>query len=208
MTFLLPPQGGPSFWSVPQVQPPSLGSGPTSKLLDERLRALHTLPPSSPQWNPSPSKLEGDVAERLFNASAMLKVLVSQVSMHLPGEWRKKLFRSLDRLYNPENWEESDKPIDVRSFMTFLRLILHNGPLNRMSLGVSPGGHLLAGWIHNKDSLTLEFAPDDEIRWSLVRYFPGKRESAAGRTTLERLEAVLNPYAPEVWFVHADSISS
>jgi hypothetical protein len=165
---------------------------------------MHKKPPSAPETQSEP---RAQITEQLFNASAQLKILVSQVSMHLSDDWRRRLFRKLDSLYDPENWEQSDTLVDPGSFMSFLRLILQIGPIDRMSLGVSQEGHFLTGWIRDKDSLTLEFTGEDDIRWALVRHLGDHRESAAGRTSLQRLPAVLKPYSPEAWFEKAIGIS-
>ena len=204
MTAILPASVSADFWSFAQVQPSSLAAGAESKVLQERLRAMQKKPPSAPGDQSEP---RAQITERLFNASAQLKILVSKVSMHLSDDWRQRLFRKLDSLHDPENWEQSDTLVDPGSFMGFLRLILQIGPIARMSLGVSPEGHFLTGWIRDKDSLTLEFTGRDEIRWALVRHLGDRRESAAGRTSLERLPAVLKPYSPETWFENANEIS-
>lgn len=197
-------------WSLPQMQPLSLAAGDLSALLGERLRSM---------YNPSPSSREvkssmlfqplGDNKQlRLFNASATLKIAVSQVSMHLPPEWRRRLFEKINSLHDPDEWDDSDRLTDLDSFKTFLRTILQLGPVSRMSLGISHDGHILAGWKAGDDTLALEFLPRDEIRWSVVRYVDGVHESGAGRTLLGRLPEVLQPYSPANWFNNADKIPS
>jgi hypothetical protein len=205
MTGILPASVNAKFWSWTQVQPSSLAAGKESKVLRERLRAMQKTPPSAPEAQSEPG---AQITERLFDASAQLKILVSRVSMHLSDDWRRRLFRKLDSLHDPDNWEQSDTLIDPGSFMNFLRLILQIGLIDPLSLGVSPEGHFLTGWVRDKDSLTLEFTGGDEIRWALVRYLGDHRESAAGRTLLERLPAVLKPYSPETWFQNANEVSS
>lgn len=190
------------------MQPLSLGAGVLSKILNDRLRDMYV---------PSPSLRDGtslafqpqskDEKTRLFNVSAALKIAVSQVSMHLPSEWRLRLFEKIDLLHDPEVWDDSDRLTDLESFKTFLRTILQLGALPKMSLGISPDGHILAGWRTGEDTLALEFFPQDGIRWSVVRHISGTRESASGRTSLGRISGVLQPYSPEYLFDNDNKIS-
>ena len=200
----LQPISNPSFGAVSRVLPPSLAAGGDSKLMLQSLFAMARLPPSASGDAQAASR----ITERLFNVSAGLKISVSQVSMHLPDEWRRKLFRKIDQLHNADDWEPTDILLQQDSFMSFLRLILQIGPVDRMSLGISEDGHLLAGWTKADDALTLEFAGPDEVRWTVVRHIDGHRESAAGRTRRERLAAVLRPYSPENWLKNAPPISA
>jgi hypothetical protein len=197
-------------WSQPQVQLPSLGWSALSTTLSDRLRGMYIPPPSSASLQSSMPEevLAGNKKLRLFNVAAALKIAVSQVSMHLPADWRHLLFEKIDTLHEPDDWDESDHLADIESFKTFLRTVLQQGPMKRMSLGISDDGHILAGWKLGQDSLALKFLTGDEIRWSVVRHLDGAVESAAGQTTLSRLPLVLQPYSPECWFGNADKTSS
>lgn len=199
-----------SPWSQPQIQPLSLGAGDLSTALRERLRDLYTPPPSAAALQPSVviKPLVTDKSLRLFNVAAALKIAVSQVSMHLPSDWRHRLFEKIDALHEPDDWEESDHLADLDSFNTFLRTVLQQGAMERMSLGIDSNGHILAGWKRGNDSLSLSFLANDEIRWSVVLHDNGALESAAGRTNLARLPEVLRPYSPEVWFRNANKVST
>ena len=210
MSTMLPISSSENFWALSQALKPSLGGGDQAMSFDQQLRKMRSPSPASRKATAlevraaSPTNL----TERLFNLTGDLKILVSTVSMHLPDEWRKLLFRKLDQLNDPDNWDQSDTLVEPASFLTFLRLVLQVGLIHRTSLGVSSDGHLLAGWRRDKDSLTLEFAANDEIRWTMVQRINGKVESAAGRTNVSRLSTVLAPYAPEVWFGNADAVST
>jgi hypothetical protein len=187
----------------PVVHAPSLGGGMLSSIVWERLREVGALLPQ-----PVNKPLEANKQLRLFNANASLKIAVSEISMHLPSDWRRLLFEKIDDLHEPEYWDDADKLADLSSFRTFLRTVLQQGPMNRMSLGISDDGQILAGWQLEDDSLSLAFLNDDRIRWSVVRHIDGDIDSAAGTTTLARLPEVLKPYNPEVWFGYADDISA
>ncbi len=191
------------FRSLPEIYAPSMGSGELSNDLGNRLLKMGKPTPSSAPSVTADGERSGNLTERLFDNSAVLKTLVSQVSMHLPDEWRRSLFRRLDNILDLENWEESDILIEPRSFMAFLRFIHQAGPLDGIGLGVSEGGHLLAGWVNGNGQLSLEFGTNDDVRWAIVRHAGQYPESAAGRTTPERLLAVLQPYAPDSWFGNA-----
>jgi hypothetical protein len=210
MPLSVVPKAPPSIWSQPQMQPLSLGAGDLSAVLRDRLRELYTPPPSSVALKSAVAlnPVSDDKELRLFNVAAALKIAVSQVSMHLAAEWRRLLFEKIDELHQPDDWEDSDSLVDMESFKTFLRTILQQGPMHRMSLGLSGDGHILAGWRQDKDSFTLKFLSNDEIHWSVVRHRDGSVESAAGRASLSRLSEVLQPYSPESWFGNANKISA
>ena len=125
--------------------------------------------------------------ERLFDALASVKILTSQVAMHLDREWRDKLFRQLHPLHDPAELEAGDEPIQQSSFATFLKAILDINPERRPGLGLSQAGHLIAAWTTGPDRLTIEFLPDDRVIWVLARYVEDEPERFAGQTPVTRL---------------------
>jgi hypothetical protein len=146
-----------------------------------------------------------DLPHQLFDALAQVKILTSKVAMHVDAEWRQKLFRQLDSLHDIVEWEEGDKPIQLESFNTFLRAILSINPKRRPGLGLSQTGHLVAAWMKNNDRLTIEFFPNDRVRWVLSRRIKGDMpERFAGETNVELLAARLASYNPEYWFSNAE----
>jgi hypothetical protein len=162
------------------------------------------LPQSSQIFKPLEETKEG----RLFNAVAALKLAVAEVSMHLDAAWRARLFGQIDMLHEPDDWDESYRPADLDSFKTFLRLILRQGPLRRLGLGIDDDGHILASWRNGKDMLSLMFLGQDRVRWAVVRHQDDEIESAGGQTSLDRLPIVLQAYNPESWYGNADNLSS
>lgn len=154
---------------------------------------------------PAPSSIayviqDNSIEERLFDAAAAAKILTSQVAMHLESEWRQKLFRQLDSLHDPEEWESGDLPLQQSSFATFLKAICQIKPKRRPGLGLSGGGHLIAAWITKRDRLTIEFLPSDGVRWVLSQHHADEVERFAGQTKVARLLESLAPYQPEFWF--------
>jgi hypothetical protein len=193
----------------PRTQPftailvPSAAAGETAKVMTDQLRRLASnLSPTLAQALSRPKKAPS-VSEQLHDALGGAKILLSQVSMHLSKEWRDKLFRQLDALLDADSWDEADKVLDNGSFSTFLRMVLYQKLERRPALGISNRGHLLADWTVSGESLTVEFFPNDEVRWVLTHVVDGERESAAGQTQVGRLERVLAPYEPERWFANA-----
>lgn len=144
------------------------------------------------------------LAEQLYDALANAKVMTSRVAMHLEPDWRNRLFVQLDDLLDIDDWHDDDKPVEGSSFMTFLRMIVHQKPQRRPGLGVSHGGHLIGAWTSGADRLTLEFLPNDMIRWVLSCEIDGVIERAAGETPVWRMSDVMRPYNPDRWFAHAD----
>lgn len=141
-----------------------------------------------------------------FDRLAQLKMATSQIAMHLEEAWRAGIFRQLDVLMDPDEWDFSDALPDTRAFQTFLRMIVYLGPVRRPSLGATSQGHILAAWHSGQDRLTIECAPSDSVRWVLAEHRGGDRESAAGQTTVRRLPEVLAPYTPNKWFAVADNL--
>jgi hypothetical protein len=140
-----------------------------------------------------------ELPERLYEALATVKLMTSKVSMHLSDDWRWQLFRELDDLLDPDAWHDDDPPLSGPSFATYLRFHLLIRPHRQPNFGISSAGNLLGGWIRDRDRLTLEFLPQDAIRWVLVRYLDDERETAAAQVALPRLMEVLRPFSPEVW---------
>lgn len=172
-----------------------------TKVLRERVAALHN-PPSPASLRPysvAENKETKTIEERLFDATANVKILTSQVAMYLDREWRVRLFQQLDSLHDPEEWEAEDKPIQQASFATFLKAICQITPTVRPGLGLSHGGQLLAAWTCGQNRLTIEFMANNRVRWVISRYPDGELEQFAGQTSVSRLLDSLNPYSPEKW---------
>lgn len=167
-----------------------------TKLIEHRISELR---------NPvSPASLftsdEQSLQERLFDATASVKILTSQVAMHLDREWRNKLFAQLDSLHDLEEWDPDDEPIQAASFTTFLKAIVQINPQRRPGLGLSHNGYLVASWTVGNDRLTIEFLQNDRVRWVLARHTGDDVERFAGQTSVSRLIDGLAPYSPNYWF--------
>jgi hypothetical protein len=209
MSAFLPESLAPSGLPKLLQQHLSLGGTALSSAMSDRLSNIMTPAPShgivarpSTVFQP----IEGQKELKIFNAAADLKIATSSVSMHLPDDWRRRLFAKIDQLHQPDDWEETDHLTDIRSFWTFLRTVLQQGPMKRMSLGIDGNGNILAGWKRGDDTLTLAFLMDDQIRWSVVQWISGRVESVAGIVDLHRLPVVLGPYSPKRWFGDGDNV--
>jgi hypothetical protein len=146
---------------------------------------------------------DSPLQERLFDALANVKILTSQIAMHLNQQWRSRLFEQLDSLHDPDEWEENDQPIQQASFATFLKPILSIAPQRRPGLGLSSAGHLIAAWTDDQGNrLTIEFLPA-RIRWVLSRRYGDEVERFAADTTVDRFAVSLATYNPQNWFEHA-----
>ena len=170
--------------------------GDETKLIERRISELQN--PASPAslFTAAEKSLE----ERLFDATASVKILTAQVAMHLDREWRNKLFAQLDSLHDLEEWDPDDEPIQTGSFATFLKAMVQIKPQRRPGLGLSHNGYLVAVWTVGKDRLTIEFLQNDRVRWVLARYTGDDVERFAGQTSVSRLIDGLAPYNPDAWF--------
>ena len=167
------------------------------RLIANRVHAL-TIPPSPA--SPSYLAAEKSLEEQLFDATANVKILTSQVAMHLDSEWREKLFRQLDSMHDPAEWESGDEPIKQASFSTFLKAMVRLKPGRRPGLGLSYGGNLIAAWTRDPVRLTIEFLPKDGVKWVIARRLGNVTVRTAGLTVVSLLDEGLEPYRPEYWF--------
>ena len=143
---------------------------------------------------------ERSLEERLFDATASVKILTAQVAMHLDREWRNKLFAQLDSLHDIEDWDPEDEPIRTGSFATFLKAMVQIKPQRRPGLGLTHNGCLIASWTVDKDRLSIEFLQNDHVRWVLAKYTCEDVERFAGHTSVSRLIDGLAPHGPSYWF--------
>lgn len=143
------------------------------------------------------------VSEQLYDSLAQIKILTSQVAMHLDADWRNLIFDQLDDLLDAEYWHDDDAPIKAQSFETFLRMIVYFNPSRRPGFGVSNRGYLIGAWTNGLDRLTIEFMPDDVVKWVLSCKVDRNIEKGAGETPVRRLMKVLDPYNPSRWFLNA-----
>jgi hypothetical protein len=193
----------------PDIRSLSSGTSLASGVLKERLQTfLQGSSGNLVQHTTASAPFVGDKEHRLFNASAALKMAASEVSMHLPELWRKRLFENIDDLHVPDDWDNADRMAETDSFKTFLRTMLRLGITKNMMLGISEDGNILAGLRRGEDSFAFAFLPGDRIRWSVVEHEGDTTNSTGGITSLERLPEVLMPYHPEAWFGDADRISA
>jgi hypothetical protein len=167
------------------------------QLIKNRVNEL-TIPPSPA--SPSYLAAEKSLAEQLFDATANVKILTSQVAMHLDREWREKLFRQLDSMHDPAEWESGDEPVKQASFATFLKAIIRLKPQRRPGLGLSYGGNLIAAWTRDTDRLTIEFLPNDGVKWVIARRHGDVIVRTAELTVVSLLDEGLASYRPEHWF--------
>lgn len=153
---------------------------------------------------PSPASLlvssKKSIEEKLFDATASVKVLSSKVAMHLDQDRRNKLFSQIDSLHDIAEWDEEDMPIKDSSFDTFLKAILLISPKQHPGLGLSHKGNLIATWGNNQDRLITEFLPKELVRFVLSRTVDDEIERVTGETKISRLYECLTPYQPNHWF--------
>jgi hypothetical protein len=173
-----------------------------TKRLARQVEALrHQRSPTSRDQQALPRK---DLAERLFDALASAKQLTASVAMYLDPARRDRLLRHLDSLHDLAEWEEDNEPLQQSSFATFLKAMLAVNPERQPGLGLSHAGHLIGAWTTDRDRLTIEFLPNDWVKWVLARYNKEDEEPRrfAGQTPVSELTEGLTPYQPEYWFSH------
>ncbi len=140
------------------------------------------------------------IEERLFAARAAAKSQTALVAVRISREWREGLFKQLDSLMDPEEWDPKDEPLTVESFTNFLRSMFYLRPSKRPGIGSSSAGNLIATWTEDANRLTIEYLPGGKARWVLSNSIEGDVERIAGVTASERLAAALGPYIARGWF--------
>ncbi|QGP79986.1 hypothetical protein [Sphingobium sp. CAP-1] len=140
------------------------------------------------------------LAERVFTALADAKIWTSKIAMHISVADRDRYFRQLDLLHDCDDWFEDDSPIQLESYKSFIRFMLFVNSPSKPSLAMSSRGILSAIWINEADRLTVEFEPNNAVRWVVSHKVGELTERAAGTTTVDRLMHNLEPYNPQGWF--------
>lgn len=143
---------------------------------------------------------ERNLEEKLFDATAGVKVMTSQVAMYLDPQWRSKLFNQIDFLHDVDEWEQGDEPLQRESFATFLKAICELKPKKRPGLGLTSSGQLIAAWTAGSSRLTIEFLGNSRVKWVISRMIDNEIEHYVGDTTVNRLAAGLQPHQTEEWF--------
>jgi len=168
---------------------------------------------AKPQLNPVPAIYApplpaGDLDGQLRSSRTAFKIAVSQVSMHLGLTWLQKLFGQIDSLLDVEEWDTRDPVPTSATARTFIRMLLVLRIDRKPGLGVSNSGNLIAAWTAGANRLTVECCANDRVRWVLSRDIDGDIERAAGEGKIERLQEILKPYKPEIWFEYAEQLSA
>jgi hypothetical protein len=163
--------------------------------IEGRLQEL--LSPVAPSMLGSP---KSSLEEKLFDATAGVKVLTSQVAMYLDSQWRSKLFTQIDFLHDIDEWEQGDEPLQRESFATFLKAICELKPKKRPGLGLTSSGQLIAAWTAGSSRLTIEFLVNSRVKWVISRQIDNEIEHYVGDTTVNRLAGGLGPHRTEEWF--------
>lgn len=125
----------------------------------------------------------------LFRNRADLKILASQVAMHLSNEVRCTLFSAIDWLLDYAEWEDESSQIDENAFRSYLRFMIFARPRRFPNLGVGPNGILLAGWHKDEKSVHAEFLPEDRCM-AVVKFSSARGpETFAWRGHVARLRS-------------------
>ncbi|MER2519632.1 MAG: hypothetical protein ABTQ34_02965 [Bdellovibrionales bacterium] len=140
--------------------------------------------------------------ERLYEATARIKILIAKLSMHMEQEWRSNLFRQIDFLHTPEDWQEEDAPANTESFANFLKALLDIKPHLLPGLGLTYEGNIIAAWTTGKDRLTLEFLPNGHVQWVMSICAENEAERLGGKVAVSRLRERLSNNDLQRWFVH------
>lgn len=134
----------------------------------------------------------GDLNSRF---AACLREL-SLVSMYLDRNLREKITRQLRNLFNVDEWDEDDVPVNVGSFRSFVRALILIEPLQRPMLALNQQGGVIAMWGENDSRFVLDFFPRDRLRWFAVS--PNEDENVAdksvGETSIEKLGGIIDAF--------------
>jgi len=186
--------GKPTFSE--HIDSENLVTGETKSIM-QAIEALKVKPPLTDLKSLLLKKVT--LEEYLFDARANVKTLTSAVSMHINPELKVKLFRQIDMLHDPDEWESNDVPINKLSFKAFLSGFIQINPERGPGLGLSYTGNLIAAWITDRDRLIIEFMPNS-VKWVITRFINDESEQFTGHTKITRLFESLAPFDPKHWF--------
>jgi len=195
------PMGSPIF-----VAPSSWGASNDARLIPNLIK----LPNVSGALLEDHSKRssEASLAERLASRLLSFKTMTSSVARYLDRRWHSDLFKTLDKLFDADDWDDGFALPLEQSFETFLRLIIYLHPTKRPGVGLSPRGYVLASWSKDADRIVIECQPQDELRWVLSQSNEGRRESAAGKNRIQRLVDLIEGYEPDRFFKDGDKVTA
>ena len=188
---------------------PSYGAGVDSKIIDQRLDSMKKLISTSVEnlsTFAGPKIDAKDISSQLRLKLTSFKRMTATVAMHLDANWRESLFKTLDRLIDPEDWAEDFELPTEKSFSTFLRMIIYLHPTKRPGIGIAPNGNFIGSWRRDDDRIVIECLPNDQVRWVLSKTTDSFRERAAAQVTINRIPDVIAPYEPEALFNDGDKI--
>jgi len=125
--------------------------------------------------------------ERLFDARANVKILLSKVSMHYSDVFREKLYRQIDLIHDPDDWEDEEVPVMLDSFKTFLRWFYLTNPSTLPNFGLTDSGNFIATWVENtRNTLIMEYLASDRVKWYLAIDYEDNKDLTSGTTNIER----------------------
>lgn len=160
-----------------------------------------TISAQMPQTTLKNTPVVSTTESKAFDAVAAAKIMVSQVAVHLSNDIREKIFRSLDRLHDVDEWELGDSPILSESFKTFIQFFLAVKPTSWPSFGLTHKGRLFAVWGDSEDHINIEFLEQNMVKWTLsFKDGQGISSRVAGKTPVLSIQNNLQPYNPEHWF--------
>jgi len=140
------------------------------------------------------------IEKTLADAVALAKRWTSQIAMRIPSEVKQRIFRQLDRLHDPDEWVEGDKPLDLGSYQSFMRAFLGGIVGGKPGLALSQGGILIAVWQSGDCKLNIEFFPLDKVRYLASRNIEGEIERFSGSAKISSLKVALAPFENVDWF--------
>jgi hypothetical protein len=132
--------------------------------------------------------------EVLFDARAALKLMVSQISMHLAGEWRASIFKQIDMLHSLEDWDADSDLILPASFRTFLRFVVFSAPKRTPSLAIAPQGNPVASWVLEDKQVHVEFLPQDKANAVMSKITDRGPEASSWRGPVPNVKAAIEGF--------------
>lgn len=134
------------------------------------------------------------LAEQLGSRLAQAQWEFASVAMHFTTDFRERTLKQLRNLLNPDDWDEGDELLDLRSFRSFARAMAVLQPHHRPMLGLSDSGNILAMWDSGAARLSFEHFAGDRLRWFISRPTGGGIERTIGDTSILRLAALVDAH--------------
>lgn len=148
--------------------------------------------------------LGNDLENSLFKNKSDVKIMISQIAMHLSDKKRYDLFKQIDSLLDLDSFCDGDNLIILKSFSTFLKFYTLYSNTKRPALTVTNNGTLGSTWVSETGKLYIESLANknNEFVAAVSRKYGNEVEYISYKGTLKMLKNFLKQNNINSWFLN------